>query len=269
MASFFGIKTKVPSEFISAENSSTKEFGKYTLLQGSEKPKQRAYNYFYSQLVWNEQLLKSPDGLYTWILKDIPERGKDQFIAGRTRTKQETGTLHNNLDFLTGPGVVRAAGELRKTGLNIEFNLQSGTYTKKIMDAYKSMGAKKSARDTLATKVSGLLRSFNIDAGEGGDASTGGRSFTSVTFLKEEVENTDEKLAGIPMIDPAHIITTAENRATLNRLMNFIPGTGNVSTAAAAAPTNTSRKRPRLINKGGARRRRGTRRRINPRTRTR
>ena len=70
-------------------------------------------------------LTDAPDGIYTWIMY----RDGDSFdvYAGKIRSNQEIGTLHQNLSWCAQK-TVQFAGELRKTGSNIEYNLQSGTY---------------------------------------------------------------------------------------------------------------------------------------------
>ena len=70
-------------------------------------------------------LTDAPDGIYTWMMY----RDGDSFVvyAGKIRSNQEIGTLHQNLSWCAQK-TVEFAGELRKTGSVIEYNLQSGTY---------------------------------------------------------------------------------------------------------------------------------------------
>ena len=70
-------------------------------------------------------LTDAPDGIYTWIMY----RDGDGFevYAGKIRSNQEVGTLHQNL-HLCAEKTIQFAGELRKTGRSIDYNLQSGTY---------------------------------------------------------------------------------------------------------------------------------------------
>jgi len=70
-------------------------------------------------------LTSAPDGVYTWIMYKVGSGF--EVYAGMARSSQEVGTLHQNLQICTGR-IVQFAGELRKTGNRIEYNLQSGTY---------------------------------------------------------------------------------------------------------------------------------------------
>lgn len=71
----------------------------------------------------------APDGIYTWILGDAG------FFAGKVRSKFEFGTIHKQLADLTGTRRIYVAGECRKTGTNIEYNLMSGTYTRNMISS--------------------------------------------------------------------------------------------------------------------------------------
>lgn len=50
-----------------------------------------------------------------------------EVYAGKVRSNQEVGTLHQNLHICAEKNI-QFAGELRKTGHTIDYNLQSGTY---------------------------------------------------------------------------------------------------------------------------------------------
>jgi hypothetical protein len=71
------------------------------------------------------ELSHAPDGVYTWIMYTAGDGF--EVYAGKIRSKQELGTLHQNL-HLCVQKTIQFAGELRKTGATIEYNLQSGTY---------------------------------------------------------------------------------------------------------------------------------------------
>lgn len=71
----------------------------------------------------------APDGIYTWIMSD---KG---FFATPVYSMFEHGTLHSNLTDRTGAARVHSAGEAKKTGSQLAFNLLSGTYTRHILDA--------------------------------------------------------------------------------------------------------------------------------------
>jgi hypothetical protein len=110
--------------------------GKTIFNNGSEiqykgvRNKGNAARYFYNTLKKNTNIISDPvPGIYTWILKRIDDR--DYFIAAKTISNQEIGSLHINLDKLTKGDKknIKAAGELLLTIDNtIYFNLSSGTY---------------------------------------------------------------------------------------------------------------------------------------------
>jgi hypothetical protein len=84
-----------------------------------------------AQFRFDGELATAPDGVYTWILKDFivgPRERHRHLVSAPARTKQEIGSLHVNMDNLTKEGSVIAAGELRKTGATLEYNISSGTY---------------------------------------------------------------------------------------------------------------------------------------------
>ena len=90
------------------------------------------------EIITNEHITTAVRGIYTWIIKGIKD---STFYATRVFTKQEIGTLHLDLDRQTTTmGDIRdiiCAGELKvspgETPL-IQFNIQSGTFTKKVVD---------------------------------------------------------------------------------------------------------------------------------------
>lgn len=84
-----------------------------------------------AQFRFDDELVAAPDGVYTWILKDFIVGPRDRhrhLVSAPARTKQEIGSLHVNMDNLTKEGSVIAAGELRKTGTSLQYNISSGTY---------------------------------------------------------------------------------------------------------------------------------------------
>ena len=149
----------------------------------------------------NEHVSRGPDGYYTWLLKDTPA-GRI-LVAGHTRTQQELGTLHKNLDDFSGPGTIVAAGEFVKEEDHIMFNLQSGSYMLDLFKRIKSHEAKITKRDeliALATAAfaekAGLRSVFRPGAKEG------------------------EELAGAPMIDIADIRTRLSEIKELDALLS-------------------------------------------------
>lgn len=84
----------------------------------------------------NEEIIHANSGIYTWIIKgDRPD-----FYAARVFSEQEIGTLHQDIHRQTGGGDSPiCAGELEvivdsnvSANRTINFNIQSGTYTRNI-----------------------------------------------------------------------------------------------------------------------------------------
>ena len=77
----------------------------------------------------NEQIIHAEPGIYTWIIKG--ERNL-HFYATRVFSEQELGTLHQDIHRQTDSGSSPlCAGELEVLpNRRIEFNIQSGTYTR-------------------------------------------------------------------------------------------------------------------------------------------
>ena len=119
---------------------------RYKLSRNAKKTAS-AIAYFKRKILTNENVSRGPDGYYTWLLKDGPE-GRT-LVAGHTRTQQELGTLHKNLDDFSGPGTIVAAGEFVKEEDHILFNLQSGSYMLDLFKRLKSQKAKIEKRDEL------------------------------------------------------------------------------------------------------------------------
>lgn len=98
---------------------------------------------FYKSKTLSQINSSTVDGIYTWILKarlpgareTRPEMSKPLFLAAPVTGNQEVGSLHINLDmWLESEDTfhVVAAGELRKSGDAVEFNLKSGTYMENV-----------------------------------------------------------------------------------------------------------------------------------------
>lgn len=73
-------------------------------------------------------ITKAADGVYTWIYKD-----NGLMHLSLARSIQEIGSLHANLDAFSGEGNIVAAGELKRVGDNIAYNLRSGTYMERVV----------------------------------------------------------------------------------------------------------------------------------------
>jgi hypothetical protein len=109
--------------------------------------KRRMISLFYRNILTNEQLRQSKEnGLYTWIIRggDLIHSTAAQLqadydnkvitiYASKVKTKQETGSLHTNMEVLTreidgNNQPITAAGEYLFQKGGIYFNLRSGTY---------------------------------------------------------------------------------------------------------------------------------------------
>lgn len=77
------------------------------------------------------QIITAEPGIYTWIIKGEIE---PHFYAARVFSEQEIGTLHQDIHRQTGSGRSPiSAGELEiLPNRIIQFNIQSGTYTRNI-----------------------------------------------------------------------------------------------------------------------------------------
>jgi hypothetical protein len=132
------------------------------LSQGSQnlQNSNNSYNYKYSRKLEasmrginkeliqtirkNNQIASADPGIYTWIIKGTENC---TFYATRVFTKQEIGTLHLDLDRQTmemgDEREIISAGELEvyhhenAPFITIAFNLQSGTFTKDIIEFHK------------------------------------------------------------------------------------------------------------------------------------
>jgi hypothetical protein len=79
---------------------------------------------------YNETELINEDGLYTWIMYSLGSEQSIQFAAVAVKNAFEVGTLHKALALKMGAARIHGAGELLKTGSQIIYNLQSGSFTK-------------------------------------------------------------------------------------------------------------------------------------------
>jgi hypothetical protein len=135
-------------------------------------------HFLYRMLLVDAQMADAPPGIYTWLIKRDNETNSDRFYASEVQTKQEIGSLHLMLHFLSKcllreDGEIIAAGELQVLDdRTISFNLQSGTYYEKF--AYKpqedAIGKKrkfavektKKEMNALVKRVSDKIRACGI-----------------------------------------------------------------------------------------------------------
>lgn len=83
----------------------------------------------------DKELLKAGDGIYTWLLYSTSKSEEVRFICTEVVSPFELGTRHQALVHNSRFDVYKiyGGGELFKDGLNIKFNLLSGTYSKPIL----------------------------------------------------------------------------------------------------------------------------------------
>ena len=208
------IKGRVATEYESPR-SRTRKTRRYRSSAKPEKPTDAAIEFFRRRILINAHLLESPDGPYTWILKQMPDESL-MFAAGRTVSRQELGTLHANLDAFTPPGPVLAAGELAKADNSIAFNLLSGTYMEKPFKRIKDDTERKRRQEEILQIVADHLKSLG---------------FEEVAFL-EVPEGADPSmaLAGAPILDAAEIITRLSEIAEYDKLLSASNLTSSGST---------------------------------------
>lgn len=69
----------------------------------------------------------APEGVYTWLLYST-DGGPPQFVASKTETMLELGTVHYSIAMSVGATRVHGAGELWKHGTAFTINFLSGTF---------------------------------------------------------------------------------------------------------------------------------------------
>ncbi len=203
----------------------------------------KAINYFRTLQVHGPALHTEPDGLYTWILKRMDKVGTLLLIAGRTRSGQEIGTLHQNLyDYSpagqTGtPDDVFAAGEFMKTGDRLHpqrrggsrllYNIQSGSFMGRRFDQIRSAISKDiqrgAAEDGDEITAIEALKSKLLAAVHGHLTHLGFEPVFAAAEVEPETEISPNILiAGKPMINVAPILTRSSN---IERYLEFANAT--------------------------------------------
>jgi hypothetical protein len=79
-----------------------------------------------------------PDGAYLYLIEYNPETNRYHKSFVQVLNKLESGSRHFQLPVRNQGRVIVAAGELSKRGGVIEFNLESGTYTRNLMTRTKN-----------------------------------------------------------------------------------------------------------------------------------
>ncbi len=119
--------------FIIKKRVATNNLGpaKYSFPNRGTPKKPECFQKFQNKFLrFDEQIVSAPAGIYTWILKDFENGLGRHLVFAQTPSKQEVGTLHINLDFLTADGNVYIAGELQiSEDRKYTYNILSGTYS--------------------------------------------------------------------------------------------------------------------------------------------
>jgi hypothetical protein len=181
-----------------------------------------AINYFRSIQVRDADLHTEPDGLYTWILKRM-DATTLLLVAGRTRSAQEIGTLHQNLYDYSPPGYlpagarapedVFAAGEIMKIGNRLIFNIQSGSFMGRRFDQLRSSIRKEIQRGkAIAGQNTVAVMTLKDSILKETMEKLSALGFEPV-FADCDTEDCpeDQQIAGKPMINVAPIVTAKEN----------------------------------------------------------
>jgi len=78
-----------------------------------------------------------PDGAFLYLIEYNSKTNRYHKSFVQVLNKLESGSRHFQLPTLNKDRVIVAAGELSKQGATIKFNLESGTYTKNLMNKTK------------------------------------------------------------------------------------------------------------------------------------
>lgn len=210
-----------------------------TILFDSVIPgrKKEAIDEYSRRLLEGPSFAAGSDGLYTWIL------GDDRFVAAPVTNSQEIGSLHINIAFWSGIDSPDAAGELRKTGREVDYNLKSSTFMEQVIHTEADVDAR-------VLETNAALRALDLVP----------------TFLRCKPEGTQdcaedfEQLSGKDLLTGATIVTPIEESLTLRTF--FMPDEetdeeGTPSAGDYAAATEALGGEDRL--KGGSRRGRSPR----------
>jgi hypothetical protein len=186
---------------------------------------EKILNYFSKRILFNEQLLEAPPGLYTWILRE-----SENLFAARTISKQEIGTLHINLKELTDKfdnSDIYAAGEFEIDLPVIKFNLSSGTFMAK--------------KFTNAGKID--LRNATVETVE--------KKLKSLTLMPVFLECSDatcseeELISGRKLIETSNIRITPNNFEAVSTMFNVQNIKNSLNNAAMPAKKQRTMKKPR------------------------
>ena len=200
---------------------------------------QKILNYFSKRILFNEQLLEAPPGLYTWILRE-----SGNLFAARTISKQEIGTLHINLKDLTDKiddSDIYAAGEFELNLPIIKFNLSSGTFmAKKFRNANKI-----ELRNEVVETVEKKLKSLS-SADAKADAKANAAVIQPVFLECSNATCSEEELiSGRKLIEAANIRITPNNFEAVSTMFNVKNIRNSLNNMAKPAKKQRTMKKPR------------------------
>jgi len=163
---------------------------------------ERLAKLYHERILYNASIKDARNGIYTWIMKGSQEAflGAQPDLdptaytlyAVRTCTKQEIGTIHQNLNVLTeaysnDPRKIVAAGELEVRNGAIRFNLLSGTYM------YKQRLA---LMKVFAANQASMMRRLEKRANQRTNANEKAIEATEKTMFEEIAQRTMALMAG-------------------------------------------------------------------------
>ena len=192
---------------------------------------QKILNYFSKRILFNEQLLEAPPGLYTWILRE-----SGNLFAARTISKQEIGTLHINLKDLTDKidnSDIYAAGEFEIDLPVIKFNLSSGTFmAKKFRNANKI-----ELRNEVVETVEKKLKSLSL----------ANVTVIQPVFLEcsDATCSEEELISGRKLIETSNIRITPNNFEAVSTMFNVQNIKNSLNNMAMPAKKQRTMKKPR------------------------
>lgn len=119
------------------------------------------------------------DGVYVFLYD-----GTGKFWTTRVYNMFEYGSIHYTLVYTSDAKVILTAGEIRKTGKRLEFNLLSGSYMKEWME--EELGGK--CDDLLITRTKAMLETTHPDL----DVVYSTETFVSPRIIPLTKEHLDE-----------------------------------------------------------------------------
>jgi hypothetical protein len=188
------------------------------------------------KLIINDAIRHADDGIYSWLLKE------GGFSMLPVESEQEIVSVHANLwSWTPTMGRVVAAGELRKKGDAIFYNLQSGSFMQPVLKTAK-LQRQYIVHVSKRFREIGLTPKFLMCAPDGN------------AICKEEYE----RLSGKSIVETAKIVTSHVNLFWYRQFFNEAPDNAPTPRAMAkmmdALGANVGGSRRRLRSKARTRR---------------